>query len=260
MPQKRKKRRRRRGGLGRLLRPLSVVLAAVAVVAALTMFFKVDQVEVAGNSRYRTEDVIAATGVEQGDNLILLDRYGISQKLCRELPYINDVRINPKFPDTLLVEVTEAHASASIQGAGGWWLIDAGGEPGIKLLELVEESAARDYLQITGLEAVEPAVSRTLALSEESPITWERLSALLTAIEERGMSARADNLDFSDPDTLVLNYDGRFRVQLFYDADFDYEFQRLKKVVEEVLEPNERGTIRMDMKNDGDVHFIPEGQ
>ena len=57
----------------------------------------------------------------------------------------------------------------------------------------------------------------------------------------------------------MLNYDGRFRVQLFYDADFDYEFQRLKKV-EEVLEPNERGTIRMDMKDDADVHFIPEGQ
>ena len=86
MPQKRKKRRRRRGGLGRLLRPLSVVLAAVAVVAALTMFFKVDQVEVTGNGRYRAEEVIAASGVEQGDNLILLDRYGISQRLCRELP------------------------------------------------------------------------------------------------------------------------------------------------------------------------------
>ncbi|MCI9316770.1 MAG: FtsQ-type POTRA domain-containing protein [Oscillospiraceae bacterium] len=259
MPQKRKKRRRRRGGLGRLLRPLSVVLAAVAVVAALTMFFKVDQVEVTGNGRYRAEEVIAASGVEQGDNLILLDRYGISQRLCRELPYINDVRINPKFPDTLLVEVTEAHASASIQGAGGWWLIDAGGEPGIKLLELVEESAAQDYLQILSLEAANPVVGRTLELPEESPITWERLSALLTAMEEHGMFARADNLDLSDPDTLVLNYDGRFRVQLFYDADFDYEFQRLKKV-EEVLEPNERGTIRMDMKDDADVHFIPEGQ
>ena len=30
--------------------------------------------------------------------------------------------------------------------------------------------------------------------------------------------------------------------------------------VMEKLEPNERGTIRMDMKDDGDVHFIPEGQ
>ena len=256
MPRKRKKRRRRRGGLGRLLRPLSLVLAVVAVVTALTLFFKVDKVEVSGNVRYQSEEVAAATGVEQGDNLILLDRYGISQRLCRELPYITSVRVNPKFPDTLLVEVTETRAIASIQGAGGYWLLDSGGEPGIKLLELVDGSAAQDYLQLVGLEAVEPAVSRTLELPEDSPITWERLSELLAAIEAQEMFARADNLDFGDPEILVFNYDGRFRVELFYDADFDYELQRLQKTVD-VLEPNERGTIRMTMQDDSEVHFIP---
>ena len=73
------RRRRRRGLLGRLLRPLSVLLAAAAIVAALTLFFKVDKVEVSGNIRYDAGEIIAASGVEQGDNLILLNRYGISQ-------------------------------------------------------------------------------------------------------------------------------------------------------------------------------------
>ena len=48
---RRRNRRRRRGSLGPLLRVLSVLLTAVAVVAALTLFFKVDQVVVSGNSR-----------------------------------------------------------------------------------------------------------------------------------------------------------------------------------------------------------------
>ena len=79
MPKKRKtRRRRRRGGLGRLLRPLSVLLTAVAVVAALTMFFKVSTVEVTGSSRYRDGEVAAASGVELGDNLVLLDKYRIA--------------------------------------------------------------------------------------------------------------------------------------------------------------------------------------
>ena len=51
MPRKRK-RRRRSAGLGRLLGPLSVMLAVVVVVAALTMFFKVGEIDVSGNSRY----------------------------------------------------------------------------------------------------------------------------------------------------------------------------------------------------------------
>ena len=52
------RRRRRRGLLGRLLRPLSVLLAAAAIVAALTLFFKIDKVEVSGNIRYDAGEII----------------------------------------------------------------------------------------------------------------------------------------------------------------------------------------------------------
>ena len=71
MPKKRKK-RRRRGAFSRLLRPLSLLLAAAAIVAALTMFFKVESIQVAGASRYQADEIIAASGVEPGDNLVLL--------------------------------------------------------------------------------------------------------------------------------------------------------------------------------------------
>ena len=257
MPRKRTvRRRRRRGGLGRLLRPLSVVLAAVAVVAALTLFFKVDKIEVLGNSRYQESEIAAASGVLRGDNLVLLDKYAISQRLCKELPYITEVRVNRKFPDTLLVEVTETKAVASIQGAGGYWLINSGGESGGKLLEMGEAEAAKDYLQLIGLEAVEPAIGKRLELTEGSPVSRERLAALLGAMEDREMFARADNLDFTGPEELILNYDGRFRVEIFYDADFDFKLHCLLEVVAR-LEPNERGTIRMTLQDDNKAHFIP---
>ena len=126
MPNKRRRpsRRRRRGSLGPLLRVLSLLLAAVAIVAALTLFFKVDQVLVTGNSRYTQEEIVAASGVEKGDNLILLDKYRISQSVYTSLPYISEVRINRKLPDTLVVDVTETAASAVIRGGGSWWRIN----------------------------------------------------------------------------------------------------------------------------------------
>ena len=244
MPKKRKtRRRRRRGGLGRLLRPLSVLLTAVAVVAALTMFFKVSTVEVTGSSRYREGEVAAASGVELGDNLVLLDKYRIAQRIYTELPYVTEARINRKFPSTLVLEVTETTAVASIQGAGGYWLLSAGE----KLLEAVDETGAQDYLRITGLEAVNPAVSARLELPEDSPITLERLGQLLSAMERLEMLGRADGLDLSDRSDLVLGYDGRFQVIISYDADFDYKLLCLLEAVK-CLEPNERGTIRLNMK------------
>ena len=230
MPKKRKtRRRRRRGGLGRLLRPLSVLLTAVAVVAALTMFFKVSTVEVTGSSRYRDGEVAAASGVELGDNLVLLDKYRIAQRIYTELPYVTEARINRKFPSTLVLEVTETTAVASIQGAGGYWLLSAGE----KLLEAVDETGAQDYLRITGLEAVNPAVSARLELPEDSPITLERLGQLLSAME---------------------------RLEIIsYDADFDYKLLCLLEAVK-CLEPNERGTIRLNMKEANKAHFIPASE
>lgn len=256
MPKKRKtRRRRRRGGLGRLLRPLSVLLTAVAVVAALTMFFKVSTVEVTGSSRYREGEVAAASGVELGDNLVLLDKYRIAQRIYTELPYVTEARINRKFPSTLVLEVTETTAVASIQGAGGYWLLSAGE----KLLEAVDETGAQDYLRITGLEAVNPAVSAWLELPEDSPITLERLGQLLSAMERLEMLGRADGLDLSDRSDLVLGYDGRFQVIISYDADFDYKLLCLLEAVK-CLEPNERGTIRLNMKEANKAHFIPASE
>lgn len=258
MQKKRKPRRRRRGSLGLLLRPLSVILAAAAIVAALTLFFKVDKILVTGCIRYQAEEIAAASGVKQGDNLILLDKRRVSQAIYTELPYVTDVRINPQFPNTLLVEVTETRAAAAIQGAGGHWLLGLTTSEKLKLLELTDETAAQDYLPILGVEADAPAVGKLLSLPEDSPLTMARLTELLSALEERGILSRADSVDLSDPEILVLQYDGRFRVEMYYNADFNFKLQCLTEAISK-LEPNERGTIRMTMKNDYEVRFIPSG-
>src|SRR5699024_10339301 len=99
-----------------LMRVLSVLLTAVAIVAALTLFFKVDQVVVSGNDRYSEQEIIEVSGVEQRDNLILMDKYRIAEKLYTQLPYITEVRINRKLPDVLMVEVVETKAVALIKG------------------------------------------------------------------------------------------------------------------------------------------------
>lgn len=252
MPKKRKK-RRRRGGLGRLLRPLSLLLAAGAVVAALTMFFKVETIQVTGTSRYQAADIIAASGVEPGDNLVLLDRYRVSQRIYTALPYVTDVQPRPKFPSTLEIEVTETRAAAAIQGAGGWWLLSTGG----KILEAADGSLAAEYPQITGVQAADPAVSTALVLPEDAAITAQRLQELLAVLDAQEALPLVDSIDCTSPRELVLRYDGRFRVEMFYDADLDFKITCLLSAVDK-LEPNQKGTLRMTMSDDYEVRFIPD--
>ena len=122
----------------------------------------------------------------------------------------------------------------------------------------MDETQAQDYLGIAGLEADAPAAGQELRLAEDSPITLSRLQELLAALEERQILARADSLDMTSDDTLVIYYDGRFRVEMYYSADFDYKLHCLEETVT-LLQPNETGIIRMTMKDEDEVRFISSG-
>jgi len=170
-----RRRRRRRGGSAPVLRVVSLLLMAVAIVAALTLFFKVQEIEVTGNVRYTQEEILAVAGIEPGDNLILLDKYGISQRIYTQLPYVTDVSPKRKFPDKLIVEVTETRAAAEVEGGGARWLVSSNG----KILEPAENNAKADCLELKNMSAVEPKAADWLKLSEEDNITTERLVEML---------------------------------------------------------------------------------
>ena len=84
-----------------------------------------------------------------------------------------------------------------------------------------------------------------------------KAAELLSVLDKYGALNRADSVDCSDPGVLALNYDGRFRVEMFYDADFDFKIASLVKIVDEKLEPNETGTLLMTMEDEYQVNLVP---
>ena len=121
-------RRRRRGLGGPLYRLLTTVTAIACISAALTMFFRVRNLSVTGLNRYTEEQIRTAAGVEYGDNLFFLDKYAMKDDILRQLPYIESLRINRGYPDTLKIAVVECgHPMAVIQD-GATWLISSTGK------------------------------------------------------------------------------------------------------------------------------------
>ena len=108
-------RRRRRGRFSFLTKLLCILLIAGAVVAALTVFFKVQSITVSGNARYTSEEVVAASGIEIEDNLFLLNKYSAAQAIFEKLPYVEEATINRALPDTIVITVRECAAAAGIR-------------------------------------------------------------------------------------------------------------------------------------------------
>ena len=108
MGRRRNSGRRRRGSFGFLYKLLSTLVICAVIIVALTLFFRVGNVVVTGQQRYTAEEIAAATGVEIGDNLYLMDKNSIADALLEQLPDIETLRISRKLPDTLMVILLSA--------------------------------------------------------------------------------------------------------------------------------------------------------
>ena len=245
-------RRHGRGRRGRrfgvLYKLLTLVVVCAAAVLALTLFFKVESVEVTGNSRYSAQEIQDACGVSLGDNLYLLSKPDMVQRLHQQLPYIDEVRITRQLPNTLCVQVTEFTTVYAVEQEGTVWLLTSGGK-------IVETAAERgDTPLIDGCELLAPSLGGDVSFALELQNRRESLFALLTALESAELTGDVRAIHLGDPTVLSMDYTERFTVEMPYGADYPRLLRYLTLVIEE-LETNLTGVI--DLTRDGEPHFRP---
>ena len=84
---------RRRKHSGVLIRLLTMFLIVAVFILGVAIFFKVTDIQVQGNALYASEDVVQASGIEQGDNLMTLSKTVAAGKIMAVLPYVEKVWI-----------------------------------------------------------------------------------------------------------------------------------------------------------------------
>lgn len=250
MARRRNNRRHRRRGFGFLLKLLCMLAVCVAILAALTLFFRVNTITVSGGERYTAQQITDASGVHYGDNLFLLNKYDVQSRIREQLPYIETIRINRRLPDTLLVDVTECGGTLAVVQDGSAWLISASG----KIVDQLEVAEASDDPTMDGCTLLSPSVGSRLVLSTEHQTQQEGLLALLRALEDAGILEQVDAVHLGSASELTMDYGGRFTVRMPYGADYAYKLRNLLAVMDK-LESNETGTI--DLRKDGEAHVLP---
>ena len=235
-------RRRRRGSFGFLYKLLSTLVICAAVVVALTLFFRVDAIEVSGTERYTAQEIIDASGVETGDNLFLMNKFSVDQNIKTALPYIEELRISRRLPDTLVIQVQECGTPMAVVQDGSAWLLSPKG----KIVEQLPASQAGDYAVIDGCELLAPSMGTDIALSTEFANQQTSLLALLAALDAAGLTDRVDAIHLDDLSRLTMDYAGRFSVEMEYNADYDRMLQILEAGISK-LESNQTGSIRLDL-------------
>jgi len=240
--QKEKKTKSRKGKAGAVYGLAMVILIAVSVVLACTVFFRVEEVEVEGNARYSAEQILTVADVEQDSNLILTPGDQIANRIYKSLPYVDHVDVQKRFPTTIRLVITESQPVAVIPAAtvvtteegeettvenGDIWIIDSSG----KLLETADETLALQYIAVAGLQVIDPQQGETAQVRPESQKRLETLLSLLQALENRGLIDKITDIDATLSTEISLVYDGRITGKLLSNTDFDRKLQIFEEIV-----------------------------
>lgn len=240
-----------------LLQLLTVAAVVVALVLGLSIFFKVKYVTVSGAEKYDAWTIREASGIKEGENLLTFGQAKASGKITTSLPYVKDVQIGIKLPDTVHIEITELDVVYAIQaGDNSWWLITAGG----KVVEQVDDATAGENTAIIGVKLLSPEVQGQAAamdaaqaekpaesVSESQPteaavpnvsVTGaEQLAVALKivqALEENGVFGKIATVNVTDLGALELWYGDRYQIELGDSENLDVKIQWMAKTVSQL--------------------------
>ena len=258
--EKRKKRRLTRAALKRrrMLRRLMAFVTLLAVIAAgvyltMTMLFKIGTIQVqtedgtvvqeAGG--YSSSEIIQALGVAPEENIFSFDPGEKEAALERQFPLLESIRVVRDYPNTVVVQVTEAVPAYAMQTQSGWLTLSdqfkilacGSAQPeGLKTLYGGEAktTAPGEQLSFAAEDAADStAASDSAAASspEEADKKMETLTALQAKLEEYELLDDVTRMEFADTDQVAFLYQDRVSVLLGTLNDLDYKLDRARYVL-----------------------------
>ena len=240
------RRKRNRGGVWG---PVSFLLIVIAAVFGKSVFFRVHEVAVTGNVRYTSEEILLASGIEEGDNLFFINRGAATARINARLPYVEQAWIERSLPNRLEIHITESDAIAVVTAEDGTiWVLDRG----CKLLASAGVEETEGLIEIRGLRPAEPEVGEQLSLSGGEGPKVDYLANILGLISDLGMQEDVRWIDMTDYASPSFRYLERFTVRLGADSGLEYKFQLMLSAIA-LLSAGDRGTL--DLGIDNRVHL-----
>ena len=254
-----------------LLQMATVAAVVLALVFGLSIFFKVERVEVSGMFYYSAWEIREATGIQDGENLLGINEAKISGNILSQLPHVAKVRVGIKLPNTVNIEITELKIDelfAMQDQDASWWLVTAEG----KVVQQIQTVAAGQYTAISGVELANPVVGEVAvavepeppAEGEQEPATMvpgkDRLAIALQIaglLETERISGKTASIQVADTGRLEFWYEDRFQVSLGNEQQLSYKIHAAAMAISQMAE-YQSGTLDVSFTTWPDkVGYIP---
>lgn len=233
---RRMRRRKRNMSLYTFIVVMLVLIAGVTV--SYTFLFNISEIRVKGESdRYTAEEIVAASGISKGDNLLRLNVKKSEQRILDELLYVETAVVDRDFPSSLEITVTKCVPTFNVQYDGGFLLVSTQG----KILS--DNGFVTQGLPIFyGFEPKDTTAGRPLESVDEQKTGV--FSELIRRMNDRDKEI-ISSIDMTDKHDIVVNYENGIIFKMGNWTDISYKLNMAETVMEKDDIKGKKGYITM---------------
>ena len=229
-----------------------LIISVVGTAISIAIFFKVEDIEVRGESRYTGEQIIDSSKVKKGQNLVLLNLEEVKEKIEKELPFIKVNDIKKYIPNKLIIKISEAEKYACIEQDGIYVLFNKD-----KRIMQIDEEMDKDLLKIKGVNVLEPKVGEMLNFQVED--RGKSLYKILDLLLDNNLKEMSE-IDLSLETDIRLNFQSRVDILLGNLTELEYKIRTASEIINNRLRKDEKGELDVSMLDKGNSsYFRPKG-
>ena len=273
---KKKRRRLTRAGVRRIRRMFLFILLVICIVIfARSSFFIVNKIDVTGNNKYSSNDIIKQTGLVTGQNVfkmlgekpknLLSFRFNDNeQKIYESMPYIKSVSIRPALPKSIKVKIQERTPFAILENKGTSILVDKEGYA-LEIVQGTEPGNKNEgiYFKIIGTSVDSFKLGQGVKFKGRSPLNeLNKFCDILMANDKDSKTklySKITSVDLSDLNSMAVIFDNRITVKFgdLEDADIvKYNLEFFKQLFVNNITAKQKGTL--DFTTSSNPYFAPE--
>lgn len=218
---------------------IALIVLIIFAILSTTVFFNIETALVVGSSRYTVDEIITASGICGGDNMIRKNLGNAEQAITSELIYVEQAEITRKLPSSVEIVITPCTETASLQGEDGFMIISGSG----KILRFSEEPAENTQIFYGADPAEKLEVGMTFASQDEAKT--EVIFELMELSEKNVFAEKITSYDVKDRLNISCVYDGRIDVEIGVITDADYKFKLADQILSGKISPDAEGRLKI---------------
>lgn len=184
-----------------------IIVIGAGIYTVLSPIFNIKKVEVVGNSKISSDEIISLSEIELEQNMFQYRKEDISKKI-KENAYIDTAKVNRKIPDTMEIIVAERKPSFMIQFANAYAYISSQGY----ILEISNQKQELPIL--TGLETKQENIQAGYRLCTEDLQKLGDVLKIMEAATSNKLAKLITKIDITDNDNYILTMQSKKRLYI----------------------------------------------